>query len=111
MFKNRVRTAALAGAIAVATGVSGVAVPAFAEDTTATNIQGGGFNEPDASLAKDVKAENVTEDQLLKLVGATHHYIINNNRNILRLFPCLQYIIQVRKVNRGYAEESLFHSA
>ena len=79
MFKNRVRTAALAGAIAVATGVSGVAVPAFAEDTTATNIQGGGFNEPDASLAKDVKAENVTEDQLLKLVGATHHYIINNN--------------------------------
>ena len=40
-----------------------------------------------------------------------NHYIINNNRNILRLFPCLQYIIQVRKVNRGYAEESLFHSA
>ncbi|MGX4761372.1 hypothetical protein ACWJIK_04515 [Corynebacterium minutissimum] len=79
MFKNRVRTAALAGAIAVATGVSGVAVPAFAEDTTATNIQGGGFNEPDASLAKDVDAENVTEDQLLKLVGATHNYIINNN--------------------------------
>ena len=38
-------------------------------------------------------------------------YRINNNRNILRLFPCLQYIIQVRKVNRGYAEESLFHSA
>ena len=23
----------------------------------------------------------------------------------------VQYIIQVRKVNRGYAEESLFHSA
>lgn len=40
-----------------------------------------------------------------------NHYIINNNRNILRLFPCLQYIIQVRKVNHGYAEESLFHSA
>ncbi|MDK8764253.1 hypothetical protein QP922_10535 [Corynebacterium sp. MSK218] len=80
MFKNRVRTAALAGAIAVATGVSGVAVPAFAEDTTATNIQGGGFNEPDASLAKDVDAENVTEDQLLKLVGATHNYIVNNNQ-------------------------------
>ena len=80
MFKNRVRTAALAGAIAVATGVSGVAVPAFAEDTTATNIQGGGFNEPDASLAKDVEAKNVTEAQLRDLVGATHHYIVNNNQ-------------------------------
>ena len=80
MFKNRVRTAALAGAIAVATGVSGVAVPAFAEDTTTSTIQGGGFNEPDASLAKDVEAKNVTEAQLRDLVGATHHYIVNNNQ-------------------------------
>ena len=35
-----------------------------------------------------------------------NHYIINNNRNFLRLFPSLQYIFRVRKVNRGYAEES-----
>lgn len=35
-----------------------------------------------------------------------NHYIINNIRNFLRSFPDLQYIIQVRKVNRGYAEES-----
>ena len=35
-----------------------------------------------------------------------NHYIINSNRNFLRLFPDLQYIIQVRKVNLGYAEES-----
>ena len=54
MFKNRVRTAALAGAIAVATGVSGVAVPAFAEDTTVNSIQGPEFNPADASAAKDV---------------------------------------------------------
>lgn len=80
MFKNRVRTAALAGAIAVATGVSGVAVPAFAQDTNTSNIQGGGFNEPDASLGKDVEAKNVTEAQLRDLVGATHHYIVNNNQ-------------------------------
>ena len=80
MFKNRVRTAALAGAIAVATGVSGVAVPAFAQDTNATNIQGGGFNEPDASLGKDVEAKNVTEAELRKLVEATDHYIVNNNQ-------------------------------
>ncbi len=80
MFKNRVRTAALAGAIAVATGVSGVAVPAFAEDTTTTNIQGGGFNEPDASLAKDVEAKNVTEAELRDRVAATDHYIVNNNQ-------------------------------
>ena len=80
MFKNRVRTAALAGAIAVATGVSGVAVPAFAEDTNTSNIQGGGFNEPDASLGKDVEAKNVTEAQLRDLVAATDHYIVNNNQ-------------------------------
>lgn len=80
MFKNRVRTAALAGAIAVATGVSGVAVPAFAQDTNTSNIQGGGFNEPDASLAKDVEAKNVTEAELRKLVEATDHYIVNNNQ-------------------------------
>ena len=35
-----------------------------------------------------------------------NHYIINNNRNFLRLFPSLQYMFRVRKVNRGYAEES-----
>ncbi len=80
MFKNRVRTAALAGAIAVATGVSGVAVPAFAQDTNTSNIQGGGFNEPDASLGKDVEAKNVTEAQLRDLVAATDHYIVNNNQ-------------------------------
>ena len=34
-----------------------------------------------------------------------NHYIINNNRNFLRMFPSLQYIIRLRKVNRGYAEE------
>ena len=32
--------------------------------------------------------------------------LIHIYRNFLRLFPGLQYIIQVRKVNRGYAEES-----
>ncbi|OFR69847.1 hypothetical protein [Corynebacterium sp. HMSC078H07] len=79
MFKNRVRTAALAGAIAVATGVSGVAVPAFAEDTTPASTQGGGFNEADASLAKDAVADNATEKQLLDMTDATAHYIINNN--------------------------------
>ncbi|QYH19231.1 hypothetical protein JKI95_08460 [Corynebacterium aquatimens] len=44
MFKNRVRTAALAGAIAVATGVSGLTVPAYADP-----ISGDHHNQPDAS--------------------------------------------------------------
>lgn len=46
MFKNRVRTAALAGAIAVATGVSGLTVPAYADP-----ISGDHHNQPDASKA------------------------------------------------------------
>ena len=49
MFKNRVRTAALAGAIAVATGVSGLSVPAYAapENPQTDNH----FNQPDGSQA------------------------------------------------------------
>ena len=49
MFKNRVRTAALAGAIAVATGVSGLSVPAYAapENPQTDNH----FNQPDSSQA------------------------------------------------------------
>lgn len=41
MFKNRVRTAALAGAVAVATGVSGLTVPAYAEDGTTHQTDNG----------------------------------------------------------------------
>ena len=37
-----------------------------------------------------------------------NHYIINNNRNFLRLFPGLQYIIQVRKVNRDTQKNHYF---
>lgn len=56
MFKNRIRTAALAGTIAVATGVSGMAVPAFAVENT------DGFNVADGSRAQS--GVNLTEDQL-----------------------------------------------
>lgn len=56
MFQNRVRTAALAGAIAVATGVSGLTVPANAQETNsaaiadAQNHQNGlGLNKADGS--------------------------------------------------------------
>ncbi|QRP62066.1 hypothetical protein [Corynebacterium minutissimum] len=80
MFKNRVRTAALAGAIAVATGVSGVAVPAFAEDTTVNSIQGPEFNKPDASKAQDVAAENFTEKQLLDMTNSTDKFIQSYNQ-------------------------------
>lgn len=49
MFKNRVRTAALAGAIAVATGVSGLTVPAIAQEAGTTNQTGNGTNLADGS--------------------------------------------------------------
>ncbi|MCZ9307402.1 hypothetical protein L8V01_07930 [Corynebacterium sp. c8Ua_181] len=75
MFKNRVRTAALAGAVAVATGVSGLAVPAFAEDNVVAQTQGDGFNPADNSAAEEVKALDNTEEALLKATGATKDYI------------------------------------
>lgn len=80
MFKNRVRTAALAGAVAVATGISGLAVPAFAEDNAVSNTIGGGFNEADNSAAKGVVANNVTERDLLNKTDATANYIVNHNQ-------------------------------
>lgn len=70
MFKNRVRTAALAGAVALATGLSGFSVPAFAQDT-----QQGGYQQEDGSAAADLVAKNVTEDQLKALTDETADYL------------------------------------
>lgn len=71
MFKNRVRTAALAGAIAVATGLSGFSAPAFAVDHT----QQGGYQLEDGSAAAPVVAENFTENQLRDLTNQTAKYL------------------------------------
>ncbi|HZK32600.1 MAG TPA: S-layer protein PS2 [Corynebacterium sp.] len=71
MFKNRVRTAALAGAVAIATGLSGFSVPAFAQDTTLLD----GYNAADGSAAAPVVAENITEDELKAKTDATAEYL------------------------------------
>lgn len=71
MFKNRVRTAALAGAIAIATGISGLATPAFAVETTQQDL----YNVADGSAAQNVTAENITEDELKALTGETAKYL------------------------------------
>lgn len=71
MFKNRLRTAALAGAIAVATGISGMAVPAYAVDTT----QQDGYNTQDGSAAQPVTAQNITEAQLRAKTNGTATYL------------------------------------
>lgn len=73
MFKNRVRTAALAGAIAVATGVSGLTVPANAEikedvsknyidENASTDKTGTAVNPTPAT--GEVTAESVLEDRV-----------------------------------------------
>lgn len=72
MFKNRVRTAALAGAIAVATGISGMAVPAFAVET---NTQQDEFNIGDGSASAPVVPENITEGTLRTQTEATATYL------------------------------------
>lgn len=62
MFKNRVRTAALAGAIAVATGVSGiVVVPANAQDTAqgTTDQTDNRHNVPDGSKGTGAAVDRV----------------------------------------------------
>ncbi|QGU08293.1 hypothetical protein COCCU_11965 [Corynebacterium occultum] len=69
MFKNRLRTAALAGAVAVATGMTGMAVPAVAQ----TAIDG--VNNQDGSAAAPVTAQNITEVQLRTKTDATAAYL------------------------------------
>ncbi|AJE34079.1 hypothetical protein B842_11160 [Corynebacterium humireducens NBRC 106098 = DSM 45392] len=71
MFKNRVRTAALAGAVAIATGLSGFAAPAFAQDTT----QQGGFRLEDGSKAVVVEPKNTSPKVLKDLTDETAVYL------------------------------------
>lgn len=85
MFQNRVRTAALAGAIAVATGVSGLTVPANAEIKQNVSDQ---FIDPNASTnhlgtavnpIPEVKQGEVTaEDVLSKRVGDVQKWVSDN---------------------------------
>ena len=80
MFKNRIRTAALAGAIAVATGISGVAVPAFAQDSVPTENLNNGFNKADGSKAEGTDAKNITELELWEITHGIKKYIDNNDQ-------------------------------
>ena len=85
MFQNRVRTAALAGAIAVATGVSGLTVPANAEIKQNVSDQ---FIDPNASTnhlgtavnpIPEVKQGEVTaEDVLSKRVEDVQKWVGKN---------------------------------
>ncbi|ANE09114.1 S-layer protein PS2 [Corynebacterium glutamicum] len=72
MFNNRIRTAALAGAIAISTAASGVAIPAFAQETTVTT---NGFNNADGSTAQPVGPVNHTEAELRDATDATGNYL------------------------------------
>lgn len=72
MFNNRIRTAALAGAIAISTAASGVAIPAFAQETTVTT---NGFNDADGSTAQPVGPVNHTEAELRDATDATGNYL------------------------------------
>lgn len=85
MFQNRVRTAALAGAIAVATGVSGLTVPANAEIKQNVSDQ---FIDPNASTnhlgtavnpIPEVKQGEVTAEKVLReRVGDVQEWVSEN---------------------------------
>lgn len=80
MFKNRIRTAALAGAIAVATGVSGMAVPAFAVEAN----NGDHFNVDTGAATQ--AGENLTENQLKGNIDAITAFLDDEQgaRDIVR---------------------------
>lgn len=74
MFNNRIRTAALAGAIAISTAASGVAIPAFAQETGTYNNTGG-FNDADGSTIQPAPAVNHSEAELRTATDATGDYL------------------------------------
>ena len=75
MFNNRIRTAALAGAIAISTAASGVAIPAFAQETNPTFNITNGFNDADGSTVQPVGPVNHTEETLRDLTDSTGAYL------------------------------------
>lgn len=87
MFKNRIRTAAIAGIAALATGLSGIAVPSIA--TAQTNSQdvapgapaGEYWEDNDASAAFDASPVNHSEDDLKLLTDETQNFIDNEADN------------------------------
>lgn len=114
MFKNRVRTAALAGAIAVATGVSGLSVPAYAQDTpngtthqtdnslnkpdASDNRGGDALNPADAVPAKgEVRAEKTLEDRNDGLQGWITKHI--NNGDVFFSYPDAPQAAKPERVN------------
>lgn len=96
MFNNRIRTAALAGAIAISTAASGVAIPAFAQEggTNPTFNNSENFNDNDGSTAQPVGPVNHTEDQLKALTDATGAYLDEfqngNIRSIVNEYMAVQ---------------------
>lgn len=72
MFNNRIRTAALAGAIAISTAASGVAIPAFAQETAVTT---NGFNDADGSTIQPAPAVDHSEAELRDATDATGNYL------------------------------------
>lgn len=72
MFDNRIRTAALAGAIAISTAASGLVVPAFAQETVVTT---NGFNDADGSTIQPAPAVDHSEAELRAATDATGNYL------------------------------------
>lgn len=87
MFKNRIRTAAIAGIAALATGLSGIAVPSIAtaqtnsQDTAPGAPAGEYWEDNDASAAFDANPVNHSEDDLKLLTDETQNFIDNEARN------------------------------
>ena len=87
MFKNRIRTAAIAGIAALATGLSGIAVPSIAtaqtnsQDTAPGAPAGEYWEDNDASAAFDANPVNHSEDDLKLLTDETQNFIVNEARD------------------------------
>ncbi|PRQ10488.1 hypothetical protein C1Y63_11160 [Corynebacterium sp. 13CS0277] len=72
MMKNRIRTAAIAGAVALATSLSGVTVvPALAADNT-----GNHFNQPDGSAPREGSVKS--EAQLKAATDAISKFLVDD---------------------------------
>ncbi|APT85643.1 hypothetical protein [Corynebacterium aquilae] len=74
MMKNRIRTAAIAGAVALATSLSGVAVPAFAAENTGNHMNKPDNSAPAAGTVKSEAELRAAEDAISTWLIAKHDY-------------------------------------
>nr|UXX62622.1 spCspB-XynA-TC [synthetic construct] len=79
MFNNRIRTAALAGAIAISTAASGLVVPAFAQETTAESTLGAAAAQSGRYFGTAIASGRLSDSTYTSIAGREFNMVTAEN--------------------------------